>query len=93
MKTHHSIAILGVMAVSGIAAGLVVTDEGRNAKADASALERACAGLLADRQLEDALATARALSDGGFDQICASLQSQRGDVLLSQGVSYGSSGP
>ena len=66
-------SVLGVLATVGVAMGLTATDDGRHEEVGSS-LERACAGLPTDRQLEHALATARALSNGGADQICLSIQ-------------------
>jgi hypothetical protein len=66
-------SILGALATVGVAVGVTATDEGRHEEAGAS-LERACAGLATDRQLEHALAAARAFSNGGDDQICSSIQ-------------------
>lgn len=66
-------SILGALATVGVAVGLTATDEGRH-EATGGSLERACAGLTTDRQLEHALAAARAFSNGGDDQICSAIQ-------------------
>lgn len=72
-------SIFGILATVGVAAGLTATDEGRHEEVDSS-LQRACAGLETDRQLEHALATARGLSNGGSDEICSSIQAQSAGV-------------
>jgi hypothetical protein len=66
-------SILGALATVGVAVGVTATDEGLHEETGGS-LERACAGLTTDRQLEHALAAARAFSNGGDDQICSSIQ-------------------
>jgi hypothetical protein len=81
MAVVNTASILGILAMFGGAVGLTVAHDGRREDPAVSAsLERACAGLPTDRQLEDTLATARGLSNGGFDQICASLQPDGGDM-------------
>ena len=75
MSTLNTGVIWGIVLVLGAVAGTVPESAGRQ-EADSSALERACAGLPTDRQLEDTLSMVRALSNDGFDPICGAVEAR-----------------
>jgi hypothetical protein len=75
VSTLNTGVIWGVALVLGAVAGTVPESAGRH-EAESSALERACAGLPTDRQLEDTLSMVRALSNDGFDPICGAVEAR-----------------
>ena len=75
VSTLNTGFIWGIALVLGAAAGTVPESAGRHEE-DSSSLERACAGLPTDRQLEDTLSMVRALSNDGFDPICGAVEAR-----------------
>ena len=79
MSLLNSGSLLALLGAVGIAAGLATMGASLDEETDGS-LERACAGLPTNRQLEDTLSVARALTNDGFDPICSSVQAQVADA-------------
>jgi len=76
MLTVTTASIWGSTVALGVVAAAVVASDRR--RQDGSRLfEQACAGLASTRSIEDALATERALSNGGSDPICTTLASSK----------------
>jgi hypothetical protein len=69
MLTVTTAPIWGITVALGVAAAAIVTEDGR-VQDENRLLQQACAGLPSNRQIEDTLATLRALSNGGSDAIC-----------------------
>jgi hypothetical protein len=66
-------SILGVVCISSLAAGVVMTADPAE---DSKSLAQACAGSSTNPQLENTLFTLRAQSNDGFDPICGAIGSQ-----------------
>jgi len=68
-------SIWGITVALGAAAAAWVASDPRH-QDESLLLTQACAGLPSTRQIEDELATMRAMSNGGSDPICVTLASQ-----------------
>ncbi|HEY6927221.1 MAG TPA: hypothetical protein VI653_27340 [Steroidobacteraceae bacterium] len=72
MVAITSASIWGITVVLGIGAAALATSEGHY-RDESRLLQQACAGLPSSRQVEDALASMRGLSNDGSDPVCTQL--------------------
>lgn len=76
-------SIWGVTVALGVAAAAIGTSEGRY-RDESHLLQQACAGLPSSRQVEDALASMRGLSNDGSDPVCTQLSAEATSARVSQ---------
>jgi len=74
-KMLTTASIWGITVALGVAAAAWGASDRRH-QDESLLLAQACAGLPSTRQVEDALSTMRAMSNGGFDPICTTIASQ-----------------
>lgn len=78
MLTTTAASIWGITVALGVASAALVASNGRP-EDESHLFQQACAGTPSSRQVEDALSTIRALSNGGFDPICTILATRQRD--------------
>ena len=76
-------SIWGVTVALGVVAAAIGTSEGRY-RDESHLLQQACAGLPSSRQVEDALASMRGLSNDGSDPVCTQLSAEATSARVSQ---------
>jgi hypothetical protein len=75
MVATTTASIWGITVALGVAAATFMTSEARYPD-ESRLLQQACAGLPSSRQVEDALAGMRGLSNDGSDPVCTQLLAQ-----------------
>lgn len=75
MLTVTTASIWGITVALSVVAGTWEANEERPPD-ESRLLQQACAGLPSTRQIEDALSTMRAMSNGGSDPICTTIALQ-----------------
>lgn len=82
MLTATTVSIWGITVALGAGAATILAGDGRSQN-ESHLVQQACAGLASSRQVEDALATIRGLSNDGFDPVCTEIEIESAQVRSS----------
>ena len=83
MVATTTASIWGITVALGVVAGAFTASEGRY-RDEGLLLQQACAGLPSSREVEDALASMRGLSNDGSDPVCSQLIAQATTTFANQ---------